>query len=178
MSISSRKQKTADKRLKGLYTHAKTLEEYLSTRYKINTTTECWEWINSLDTYGYSHPIHSPHARKHKKTRAHQLSYICWVGNIPKDMCVLHKCDNRKCINPEHLFIGSHEDNRLDMMKKNRQNALSGEDRPNAKLTEYKVRYIRKNKNIKTCFELAKELNVDSSLICKVWRKAIWSKVC
>jgi len=81
---------------------------------KINETTGCIEWFRCLDSYGYG--------RKNYKGviwPAHRLSYEVSIGPIG-ELCVCHKCDNPKCINPEHLFLGTKKDNNLDCIKKDR----------------------------------------------------------
>lgn len=64
------------------------------------------------------------------KRLAHRLSYVHHNGPIPDDIDVLHKCDVRNCINPEHLFVGTHQDNMIDMHRKGRRN-MFGTNNPN-----------------------------------------------
>lgn len=70
----------------------------------------------------------------YKHYRAHRAAWEMYRGPIPEGMCVLHKCDTRLCVNPDHLFLGDHADNNLDMMRKGRMHT---------KLSEEDVRAIR-----------------------------------
>lgn len=77
----------------------------------------CWEFIGCKMPNGYGK------LGKNKKTwLAHRYSYFLKNGEIPNGMHVCHTCDNRICINPEHLFLGTRKDNMQDMIKKNRHN--------------------------------------------------------
>jgi hypothetical protein len=73
---------------------------------------ECWEWLGTKINSGYG---------KFLLGLAHRFAYEYFVGPIPEGLCVLHKCDNPGCVNPNHLFLGTHKDNTQDMYKKGRQ---------------------------------------------------------
>lgn len=78
-----------------------------------------------------------------KRILVHRLSYKLSVGEIPEGMHVCHHCDNRRCINPDHLFLGTNYDNILDRMKKGRSHGNKGEAHPFVKLTAEQVLKIR-----------------------------------
>lgn len=83
---------------------------------------QCWEWTGARDADGYGQ-LHGDH------TRANRAAYVEWVGPIPDGLWVCHRCDNPPCINPEHLFLGTPQDNAVDMVSKNRH----GKYDPNAR---------------------------------------------
>ena len=97
--------------------------------------TKCHELRATLMPNGYGQ------IRNGKTDYAHRVSWELTNGPIPKGMYVLHRCDNRKCVNPEHLFLGSFDDNMSDMVSKRRQ--AHGIKNWHAKLTEDEVREIR-----------------------------------
>jgi len=82
---------------------------------KVNPETQCWEWQKGLTEKGYGNCAIDGHPHK-----AHRLSFKEFNGEIPDYSLVCHTCDNRKCINPTHLFLGSHADNMRDMIAKGR----------------------------------------------------------
>ena len=91
------------------------LLDRLLNKIKINQYTNCWEWIGSTNNIGYGF------IRDGKGMRtAHRVSYEEHIGAIPKNMCVCHTCDNPKCINPDHLWLGTRKQNTQDMIDKKR----------------------------------------------------------
>ena len=108
----------------------------------------CWEWTASCSCDGYGHSWYEG-----KSILAHRFSYMIHhpltidLREYPK-ICVCHRCDNPKCVNPAHLFLGTHTDNMIDKENKkraNRNNPAKGEKVKSSKLTEQKVREIREN---------------------------------
>jgi hypothetical protein len=75
--------------------------------------------------------------------RAHRIAWEITNGTIPDNLFVCHKCDTPPCVNPSHLFLGTHADNMQDRSNKNRMNAAYGERNGQAKLTSYDVELIR-----------------------------------
>lgn len=76
----------------------------------------CWIWLAS--TGGEGDRLYGYAWSGVKNVRAHRVSYEAYNGSIPDDTLVLHRCDNPLCVNPDHLFLGSHQDNSLDYNRK------------------------------------------------------------
>lgn len=107
---------------------------------------DCWEWVNGSF---YRHPTNGTDTYgcisfNGKRQGAHRASWYLHHGEIPEGMQVLHTCDNTKCVNPKHLFLGTHQDNMNDKAAKGRSGPrpIRGERHGRHKLTEGDVREI------------------------------------
>lgn len=94
----------------------------------------CWIWLLSRDPCGYGKAFLGKRA-----VGAHRASFVAFNGPIDGSTHVLHKCDTPACVNPDHLFAGTHKMNIDDKVRKGRVSRLIGERHPNARLTPYQV---------------------------------------
>ncbi len=139
---------------------------------KINKTNNCWLFNGALKKNGYGQ------FRVNKKTvAAHRFSYELYKGKIPENMFVCHSCDVRNCVNPEHLFLGTRQDNMDDMVKKGRQTHMTRELNGRSKLTQEQVLEIRAKYKpyIYNIYMLAKEYGVGKSMIFCIISNQNWS---
>lgn len=135
----------------------------------VTVSGPCWEWIGGLKRGGGYGDIRIGR----KMVRAHRLSWELHIGAIPTGHDVLHKCDNTKCVNPDHLFIGNDTDNVRDRVSKGRNAHILGDDNPFAKLTTQNVFEIRSSTD-KTS-ELAKRYNVTYEQVWKIRKGRAWT---
>jgi hypothetical protein len=145
-------------------------KENFETKFVV--TPGCWNWIGFINKSGYGR------LQWHMKmTLAHRLSYVLYVGPIPDGMFVCHKCDNRKCVNPDHLFIGDHLDNMHDMSLKGRRNPprLHGERHGNSKLTNDIVLAIRADNRLLN--EMAKAYGVSEGCLSEIRNRKTWTHI-
>ena len=111
-------------------------------RKVVKTDDGCWIWTAARSPRGYG--AFGRGSREARVILAHRFSWEQANGPIPDGLCVLHRCDNPPCVNPAHLFLGTRTDNNRDMHAKGRANPPRGERHPRARLTEEKVREIRR----------------------------------
>lgn len=139
---------------------------------KVNKTEGCWEWSAGLTVEGYGKfsltlPRPSGLTSKQKTPqRVYIASRYSWEitnGPITDGLFVCHKCDNPKCVRPDHLFLGTQKDNRVDAANKKR--TAWGERSPHAKLSEAQVQEIRTLKESVKRAELAKRFGVSTGAI-------------
>jgi len=143
---------------------------------KINRRGEddCWEWVGACDSGGYGrmgldgkyHPVH-------------RLAYKSIYGNISDKINVLHTCDNRKCCNPNHLFLGTDKDNAIDKVRKGRQQRLCGELNGRCKLTNEQVKEIRilYSTNNYSYTQLSNKYNVTKANISNIINYKLWKHI-
>lgn len=133
---------------------------------------ECWEWKGDLDTKGYGNFCYYKD-NKRTRVRAHRASWEFAHGKIENNYFVCHKCDNRRCVNPEHLFLGTQKDNIADCLNKKR--FIIGEKCKSSKLKESQVKDIFKFKmEGKTAKELVSIFLVSQTQIYRILNKKRW----
>lgn len=134
----------------------------------------CWRWTASLSP-GY-HGGYGNFNYDGRLQLAHRVSWILHRGAIPAGKYVCHHCDNRACVNPEHLFLGTQKDNIQDAARKGRMQR--GSDKHNAKLTEDDVREIRaKHTAGITNRDLAVEYRISAWKISRIVNRRAWKHV-
>lgn len=138
----------------------------------------CWEWTGAM---GGPKRSRYGHFKVLGKTMvAHRFAWIARRGEIPDGMIICHHCDNPKCVNPEHLFIGTHSDNAIDSSRKGRRSRHGnhktfGVIHPHAKLTDSDVRRIRQSPLSSRALGLI--LKVSHTVILRARRGVGWKHV-
>lgn len=132
-------------------------------------TDGCWEWVGQTNRNGYGVLWV---LEEGKQRLAHRISWTINVGPIPNGICVLHRCDNPRCVNPEHLFLGTQTDNLDDCTSKGRRPA--GERNGASKLTLSQVKEIRALRESETQDSIALRYGVSRRAIGFVLSNATW----
>jgi HNH endonuclease/CENP-B N-terminal DNA-binding domain len=143
---------------------------------KVEKHDECWEWIGAKKNNGYGFLRIPGLNGKPLDWGAHRISWSLHFGEIPKEKHVLHKCDNRSCVNPKHLFLGTNKDNVDDKMKKGRHHSLDREHNPRAKLTTKLVIEIRNKYSSGKVrqIDLATEYGIGQTTVSQICRNETW----
>lgn len=127
-------------------------KEWLLGLVRNNPQSGCWEWMRATGRWGYA-VLTTPEGSGH----ASRFYYKTFVGEIPTGLCVLHKCDNVKCVNPSHLFLGTNLENTWDAIRKGRIiSKLSSDD----------VEFIKSSTGSQ--YILAEQFGVNQSTICRI----------
>ena len=137
---------------------------------KVNTSdpSGCHLWTAYKNADGYGR-----FALNEKNRRAHRVAWELVKGTIPAGLCVLHKCDVRACVNPEHLFLGTAADNVRDMMEKGRSG--KGEANGPAKLTEAAVLAIRADS--RSLRKIAADYGVHWTTVSRIKIRKLWRHI-
>ncbi len=148
-----------------------TLAERFHTHYVKDPHTECWLWTGSIIKGGYG----MIGGGEGKNLMAHRVSWELYHGPIPDGLIVCHHCDVPSCVNPEHLFVGTYQDNSDDSVAKG--HSARGQRNPNHVFKNAEVRVIRAlwaNGDISQS-ELARRYGVSSPTICNIVNGKTWS---
>lgn len=132
---------------------------------------ECWPWLASTKQGGYGR-ISDECGRPQQ---AHRVSYGLTFGPIPDGNVVCHRCDNPRCVNPSHLFLGTQADNLRDMRSKGRGNPLRGIQHPKARLTEELAQLLRHDP--RSHRQLARAFGIGKSTVGMIKARVTWTHV-
>ena len=140
---------------------------------KVDRSGDCWEWTAGKVSSGYG-VFWVSRERKSVRATRHMAAACMGVPELPSDILVCHHCDNPGCVNPEHLFLGSYEDNAKDRESKSRGNHFCGGGHHFAKLTEDDVAEIRACSGFFSNVQLAKEYGVSDAQISRILSYKTW----
>ncbi len=157
----------------------KTLAERLDSHLDKSAANGCWVWTAStIDGYGQIGIVRNG---KLTNNLAHRVAFELATGEAPGDRCVLHRCDNPPCCNPDHLFLGSRDDNAKDMVAKRRQrNGITpGEQHGMSKLTDADVVELRRSYAAREASqpELARRFGIRQSTVWAIIHRRTWAHV-
>lgn len=146
---------------------------------KLTPLKNCLIWTGALSNKGYGQIRVG--GRKGRLLLAHRMAYELTYGPIPKGLCCLHRCDNPRCCEPTHLWLGTKRDNTHDMMAKGRakltmpHHILRGEER-SKKLTEAKVRKILASKGLLQR-KIAERYGISTATVSDIQCRRTWAHV-
>ena len=138
---------------------------------RVKKTKSCWNWTGATQGVGYGCI-----SLKHKNLLTHRVSYEIFYGGIPNGLCVCHRCDNRLCVNPDHLFLGTIADNQRDAAAKDRLSY--GDGNANSKLRQKYISFIRHSlfSGSLTGPQLARRFGVDHTTIYRAAKGITWRR--
>lgn len=136
----------------------------------------CWEWAAALHRLGYGQFGIRLGEKSYRMKQAHRVAWELTNGPIPAGQKVLHRCDNRRCCRPDHLFLGTQLDNIADMVAKGRQRGAPGDSHPGRKLNSIQAEEVRSLLRDKTLrqIDIAKRYGVYPTVISKIAIGKLW----
>ena len=137
----------------------------------IHKTESCWLWTGKLTKKGYGQ------RKVGVKTKpAHRVAWELFCGPIPDGLLVCHRCDVRHCVNPDHLFLGTHDQNMADMVAKKRQ--PYGRNNAASKVTEEIVHAIRMDRaQGRVLADIGKKFSVSTSQVYRIVQRQSWGHI-
>ncbi len=151
----------------------RSMKERFDEKYIVISDTGCWMWISATNANGYGRLNEG--GQRGRCRLAHRVSFELHVGPIPDGTLVCHRCDFKACVNPEHLFLGSHTDNARDRDAKGRSNTPRGERAGHAKLTRAQVDAMRTLlRSGERQAAVARAFGVSASTVCWIASGRSW----
>jgi hypothetical protein len=142
---------------------------------KVDRTGDCWEWTGATYRFGYGH-FRRKVNNQWIMYKAHRYSYEYYVGEIPKGLCILHSCDNPRCVNPAHLSAGTHKQNTQDATNRGRKSF--GRNTAHSWLSFEKAEHMRQfaidNPDMLQK-DMAQYLGTSTAQLSRILNHKIWS---
>lgn len=173
-------------------TNDRIIEKFFNSIDERESKEKCWNWISGTKNNGYAFIGFGKHkGPNYYHESAHRLSYRMHYGHdIPEGMCVCHKCDNKKCVNPFHLFLGTQMDNMRDKIAKGRDargekhstatklKTPKGSQQGQAKLHEKDIPIILEMRRDGMLIrQIAEHFHVSKTCISQIFKGSHWSHV-
>lgn len=138
-----------------------------------NMESPCWVWTASRTRHGYGY-----FASGRKMARAHRISWVMTHGEIADGIHVLHRCDNPSCVRPDHLFLGTNDDNVRDKCLKGRHRCGVGENQGNSKLNTAAVLKIRERLAAGASRkDIASEFGIGQTTVSSIKHRKSWAHI-
>jgi hypothetical protein len=150
-----------------------TFEERFWSKVDRSKPEGCWLWTASRSSFGYG----TFGVARGKYKLSHRVSWELANGTIPTGLFVCHRCDTAPCVNPAHLFLGTHQDNMTDKMRKGRHRVRIGSESVSSKLTEADVVAIRASAHCVQITEISRLYGVNRSTIQRIIDRVTWKHV-
>lgn len=157
------------------------LQERIKKNSAANSQSGCWDWVKGKNKDGYGKVKYAQ-----RDLSAHRAAWLAFRGPIAPGMLVCHKCDNPSCVNPDHLFLGSPQDNMDDKMAKGRwrggpqfwEKGKCGAVHHNAKLDERKVvQVLAMFREGRAAVDIAKQFGVSDTVVIRIRENKAWKHV-
>lgn len=133
---------------------------------KVDKSGECWNWTGRTHRFGYGEITFNG-----EKQGTHRVAWVLANGPIPTGLSVLHRCDNPRCVRPDHLFLGTQTDNQRDMREKGRH--IKGSRHPHARLTETEAIEIQRSAGV-SALALARKYGVSKVTVRNIQLGRRW----
>lgn len=143
-------------------------QQYILNRIVVQPTS-CWEWVK-CKYLGYGRLVLN---KKH--WAAHVYSYVAFVGPVPVGLQINHKCHNRACVNPNHLYAGTQKENVRDMDDSFRRNQARGARAGNSKITDDVAKSIFNASGFGK--DIAQQYGISQSLVYAIKNKKVWRHI-